>query len=259
MGILKSFTDELRKVQAEREAQLLLEVLRRRLGDLTFGDLAALITSPLGKKLAVVKVSEAFTVATTSAPTVVTTPAAEGTRTSPAAPKAAKTSSKKASKSSRVKSDRKAKGKAAKPSNPREPKAAKAPKAERSAKKSTKKTAAKKTTTKALASAKPATTPATTPSSAAEGRKGAAAASITPSQATGPREVSARTAAGRIAYDDSIVAALRETGDWISGTALRAKVGGSRDQLRFGLSRLATEGMITRIGERDATRYKLSG
>jgi outer membrane biosynthesis protein TonB len=251
MGILKSFTDELRKVQAEREAQLLLEVLRRRLGDLTFGDLAALITSPLGKKLASVKVSEAFAVATASAPTVVTTPGVEETRTSPVAPKAAKSSSKKASKSSRAKPDRKAKGKAAKPSNPREPKAAKA---ERSAKKSTKKTAEKKTT-KALASAKPATTP----SSAAEGRKGAAAASTTPPQATGPREVSARTAAGRIAYDDSIVAALREAGDWISGTALRAKVGGSRDQLRFGLSRLATEGMITRIGERDATRYKLIG
>jgi hypothetical protein len=129
MGILKSFTDELRKVQAEREAQLLLEVLRRRLGDLTFGDLAALITSPLGKKLAAVKVSEAFAVATASAPTVVTTPAVEETRTSPADPKAAKTSSKKASKSSRAKPDRKAKGKAAKPSNPREPKAAKAPKA----------------------------------------------------------------------------------------------------------------------------------
>ncbi|MBK8260002.1 MAG: hypothetical protein IPK80_01540 [Nannocystis sp.] len=254
MGTLKSFTDELRKVQAEREAQLLLEVLRRRLGDLTFGDLAALITSPLGKKLAVVKVSEAFAVATASAPTVVTTPAVEETRTSPAAPKAAKTSSKKASKSSRAKPDRKAKGKAVKPSNPREPKAAKAPKAERSAKKSTKKTAAKKTT-KALASTKPATTP----NSAAEGRKDAAAASITPPQATGPREVSARTAEGRIAYGNSIVAALREAGDWISGTALRAKVGGSSDQLRLGLSRLAAEGMITRIGERDATRYKLSG
>jgi hypothetical protein len=235
VGILKSFTDELRKVQAEREAQLLLEVLRRRLGELTFGDLAALITSPLGKKLAVVKVSEAFAAATASAGVpVVTTP-------SPVAPRAAKTSSKKASKSNGAKPDRK--GKAVKPSKAREPKVAKvakAAKAERSAKRSTKKTAAKRTT-KALASAKPATTP----SSAAEGRKGA--------------EVSARTKEGRIAYDNSIVAAMREAGDWISGTALRAQVGGSRDQLRFGLSRLAAKGMITRIGERDATRYKLTG
>jgi hypothetical protein len=255
VGIFKSFTDELRKVQAEREAQLLLEVLRRRLGDLTFGDLAALIISPLGKKLASVKVSEAFAVATASAAApVVTTHAVEELRTSPADPRSAKTSSKKASKSNGAKPDRKAKGKAAKPSNAREPKVAKAPKAERSAKKSTKKTAARKTT-KALASAKPATTP----SSTAEGRKGAAAALITPPQATGPREVSARTAEGRIAYDNSIVATMREAGDWISGTALRAKVGGSRDQLRFGLSRLAAKGMITRIGERDATRYKLIG
>jgi hypothetical protein len=63
MGVLKSFTDELRKVQAEREAQLLLEVLRRRLGDLTFGDLTALLISPLGKKLAALKVSESFVAA----------------------------------------------------------------------------------------------------------------------------------------------------------------------------------------------------
>ena len=84
MGILKSFTDELRKVQAEREAQLLLEVLRRRLGDLTFGDLAALLTSPLGKSLAAVKVSEAFAAAPVSAAApVVTTPEAEETRASP--------------------------------------------------------------------------------------------------------------------------------------------------------------------------------
>jgi hypothetical protein len=127
VGILKSFTDELRKVQAEREAQLLLEVLRRRLGELTFGDLAALITSPLGKKLAAVRVSEAFAAGTASAAVpVVTTPSVAEPRTSPVAPRAAKAR------------------------EPQVAKAAKATKAERSAKRSTKKTAAKKTT-KALA------------------------------------------------------------------------------------------------------------
>jgi hypothetical protein len=99
MGVLKFFTDELRKVQAEREAQLLLEVLRRRLGDLTFGDLTALLISPLGKKLAALKVSESF---------VAAAPA------SAAAPVVEKTSSKKSSL---------AKAKAAKPPKAREPKA----------------------------------------------------------------------------------------------------------------------------------------
>ena len=57
MGILKTFTDELRRVQAERETQDLLEVLRRRLDTLTFGELAGLVTSTLGKGLATVKIS----------------------------------------------------------------------------------------------------------------------------------------------------------------------------------------------------------
>lgn len=60
MGVLKTFTDELRRVQAERETQDLLEVLRRKIDVLTFGDLAGLITSALGKKLAAVKVSALF-------------------------------------------------------------------------------------------------------------------------------------------------------------------------------------------------------
>jgi uncharacterized membrane protein len=254
MGVLKSFTDELRKVQAEREAQLLLEVLRRRLGDLTFGDLTALLISPLGKKLAALKVSESF---------VAAAPA------SAAAPVAEKTSSKK---SSLAKAKAKAKAKAAKPTKAREAKAtkptkavkppkatkptkaAKAPKTAQ-APKAPKTTAAKKTT-KAPASAKPATTL----SSAAE-HKVAAPAPLTPPQAsaTGPRKGSAPSEESRIAYDQSIVAALREAGDWTAATELRAKVGGTRDQIWLGLRRLTAEGMITRIGEREATRYKLAG
>jgi outer membrane biosynthesis protein TonB len=258
MGVLKSFTDELRKVQAEREAQLLLEVLRRRLGDLTFGDLTALLISPLGKKLAALKVSESFVAAapaSAAAPVVV-----EETRTPPKAPKAEKTSSKKSSLA-------KAKAKAAKPHKTREAKAAKPPKAVKPPKatkppkaakapKAPKTTAAKKTT-KAPASVKPATTL----SSAAEGHKVAAPAPLTPPQAsaTGPRKGSAPSEESRIAYDQSIVAALREAGDWTAATELRAKVGGTRDQIWLGLRRLTAEGMITRIGEREATRYKLAG
>jgi outer membrane biosynthesis protein TonB len=259
MGVLKSFTDELRKVQAEREAQLLLEVLRRRLGDLTFGDLTALLISPLGKKLAALKVSESFVAAapaSAAAPVVV-----EETRTPPKA-KAEKTSSKKSSLA-------KAKAKAAKPHKTREakaakppkavkpPKATKPPKAAKAAKapKAPKTTVAKKTT-KAPASAKPATTL----SSAAE-HKVAAPAPLTPPQAsaTGPRKGSAQSEESRIAFDQSIVAALHEAGDWTAATELRAKVGGTRDQIWLGLRRLTAEGMITRIGEREATRYKLAG
>jgi outer membrane biosynthesis protein TonB len=249
MGVLKFFTDELRKVQAEREAQLLLEVLRRRLGDLTFGDLTALLISPLGKKLAALKVSESF---------VAAAPA------SAAAPVAEKTSSKKSSL---------AKAKAAKPPKAREPKATKPTKTVKATKptkavkapkptkavKATKtvqapkapKTTAVNKTTKAPASAKPATTL----SSAAEHK----VAALAQASATGPRKGAAPSQESRIAYDQSIVAALREAGDWTAATELRAKVGGTGEQIWLGLRRLTAEGMITRIGERDATRYKLVG
>jgi outer membrane biosynthesis protein TonB len=218
MGVLKSFTDELRKVQAEREAQLLLEVLRRRLGDLTFGDLTALLISPLGKKLAALKVSESF---------VAAAPA------SAAAPVAEKTSSKKSS-LAKAKAKRKPESRSPKPTKPKATKPTKAVKAPKPTKavKATKtvqapkapKTTAVNKTTKAPASAKPATTL----SSAAE-HKVAAPAPLTPPQAsaTGPRKGAAPSQESRIAYDQSIVAALREAGDWTAATELRAKVGGT--------------------------------
>ncbi|MBK8266545.1 MAG: hypothetical protein IPK80_35120 [Nannocystis sp.] len=254
MGVLKSFTDELRKVQAEREAQLLLEVLRRRLGDLTFGDLTALLISPLGKKLAALKVSESFVAAapaSAAAPVVV-----EETRTPPKA--SSKKSSLAKAKAKAVKPHKTREAKAAKPPKAvKPPKATKPPKAAKAAKapKAPKTTVAKKTT-KAPASAKPATTP----SSAAE-HKVAAPAPLAPLQAsaTGPRKGSAQSEESRIAFDQSIVAALREAGDWTAATELRAKVGGTRDQIWLGLRRLTAEGMIARIGEREATRYKLVG
>jgi hypothetical protein len=183
---------------------------------------------------------------------------------SAAAPVAEKTSSKK---SSLAKA--KAKAKAAKPPKAREPKATKPTKAVKAPKptkavKATKtvqapkapKTTAVNKTTKAPASAKPATTL----SSAAE-HKVAAPAPLTPPQAsaTGPRNGAAPSQESRIAYDQSIVAALREAGDWTAATELRAKVGGTGEQIWLGLRRLTAEGMITRIGERDATRYKLVG
>ncbi|MBK8265650.1 MAG: hypothetical protein IPK80_30510 [Nannocystis sp.] len=257
MGVLKSFTDELRKVQAEREAQLLLEVLRRRLGDLTFGDLTALLISPLGKKLAALKVSESF---------VAAAPA------SAAAPVAEKTSSKK---SSLAKAKATATSTATKPPKAREPKATKPTKTVKATKptktvKATKPTKAVKAPKTAQAPKAPKTTavnkttkvpasakPATTLSSAAEHK--VAAPAPPQASATGPRKGSAPSEESRIAYDQSIVAALREAGDWTAATELRAKVGGTRDQIWLGLRRLTAEGMITRIGEREATRYKLAG
>jgi hypothetical protein len=121
----------------------------------------------------------------------------------------------------------------------------------------TPRTTAVNKTTKAPASAKPATTPI----SATEGHKVAAPAPLTPPQAsaTGPRKGSAQSEESRIAYDQSIVAALRGAGDWTAATELRAKVGGTREQIWLGLRRLTAEGTITRIGEREATRYKLVG
>jgi hypothetical protein len=256
MGVLKSFTDELRKVQAEREAQLLLEVLRRRLGDLTFGDLTALLISPLGKKLAALKVSESFVAA---APASAAAPVVE--ETSSKAPKSKPREGEgepREGEGEGAKPHKTQEAKATKPTKAvKAPKPTKAPKATKTvqAPKAPKTTVVNKTT-KAPASAKPATTL----SSAAE-HKVAAPAPLTPPQAsaTGPRKGSAPSQESRIAYDQSIVAALREAGDWTAATELRAKVGGTRDQIWLGLRRLTAEGMITRIGEREATRYKLVG
>ena len=215
MDVLKSVADEFRKIQAEREGQLLLEVLRR-LCDLTFGDLATLMASPLGKKLASVKLSEAFVAMPEKAPAPVSpAPVGQSAGAAPASPTKSK-------RKTRAKAGRKPKVKAKTRS-----------KTTRSATKSAKKVPAKKASKTRASTAAPPRHPATA-------------------------KVSARSEEGRVAYDQAILAVLRELGDWASSTALRARVGGSKDQLWFAGRRRAKEGKLVRMGERDKTRYRLS-
>lgn len=107
-----------------------------------------------------------------------------------------------------------------------------------------KKTAAKKTGKKAAGKT-------------AAGKK--AAKKAAKAEPAGAAEVSARTIEGRTQYDETVIAALRTAGDWVSATRLREAIGGSDNQVRIALRRLIDEGKVARRGERNATEYRLGG
>jgi len=73
-------------------------------------------------------------------------------------------------------------------------------------------------------------------------------------------KVNARSVAGRERYDAAVLAALRASPEaGTSSTDLLAATGGTLPQLRLALGRLVAAGKVNREGERDQTRYTLSG
>lgn len=317
MGILKTVTDELRRVQAERALQDLLEVVRRQIDVLTFGDLAGLVSSPLGKQLAAVKLSAAFGPPPDPEAAATSMPAGAGAAVAavPAASKMTRRAAgKKTARKGKAKTNVKAKSASSSTAKRTSTKSRASTKRGRPAK--AKKAASTKTTAASSAPARGAVlaketavlrvlaaseTPLTirevlgaaklslsqasrtlqrlvaagkiqmigpknrptyaltqgTAAEASEPTLTSPAAGPTPTTSKArPLEVTARTLAGRAAYDGAILAALRDAGDWTAATDLRAKVGGSSDQLRFGLGRLAAAGKLTKTGERGNTRYK---
>ena len=58
MGLLESLHSDLRRAQADQEVTLLVQVLRGRINDLTFGDLRQILNSRLGEGLAARHVSD---------------------------------------------------------------------------------------------------------------------------------------------------------------------------------------------------------
>ncbi len=64
-----------------------------------------------------------------------------------------------------------------------------------------------------------------------------------------------RTKAGRIAYDDSMLDALRTSESPMSAVELRDLNGGTPDQARKALNRLIEEGKVSFSGKARGTRY----
>lgn len=122
-----------------------------------------------------------------------------------------------------------------------------------SGKKGTTKKGSKKKSAKAKA--KKTTTTGDVAMAGAKGGKGSAGSGAKP----GAVAVTSRTIEGRKAYDTAILNTLRVAGDWVTMSDVQQKVGGSEEQVRIGLRRLMEGGSIERIGERQATRYKLAG
>lgn len=78
-----------------------------------------------------------------------------------------------------------------------------------------------------------------------------------PTKASKPKEVETRTPAGRRAYDEGMLAALREMDEPVGVGPLMDKVGGSNLQARAALNRLIAQGKITWAGKARGTRYMI--
>lgn len=70
--------------------------------------------------------------------------------------------------------------------------------------------------------------------------------------------VNVRTPAGRIAYDDAVLATVAEAGRDISAQQVRSKVGGTPAQARAALNRLIDLNKIGYKGKARATKYYVS-
>jgi len=68
MKFVEQVQSELKKAVLQHQSDLILQVLRRRSGELTFGDLRALLSHQLGRGLTEVRVAEIFADAATSLP-----------------------------------------------------------------------------------------------------------------------------------------------------------------------------------------------
>ena len=74
--------------------------------------------------------------------------------------------------------------------------------------------------------------------------------------ASGTRSPNTRSAAGRAAFDEAVLAALKQLGgEQIAAVDVRAEVGGSAAQVRSALDRLIEAGKVTFEGRTRATRY----
>ena len=69
MKFVEQVQSDLKKAVLQHQSDLILQVLRRRSGELTFGDLRALLFNQLGRGLTDVRVAEIFADAATSLPT----------------------------------------------------------------------------------------------------------------------------------------------------------------------------------------------
>ncbi len=70
------------------------------------------------------------------------------------------------------------------------------------------------------------------------------------------KTVDTRTAEGRAAYDEAVLAAVRDAGGDVRAEALLAAVGGTASQLRASLHRAIEGKLVVRKGKARATTYR---
>lgn len=269
MGFVQLIQKDLEQALAEQQRVVLVQVLRRRIATMTFAELRELLASPLGKALRSVKVVEVLAVAAE-------VPAPSSSKAAATKGKVSKAKPTKKSKAAARKPAKKAKTKPIK-KKPQAPAASATPAA----------SAPAASATTAAPEAAGATVQAPPPASEAEkkqvkktgkkqakkqgkktGKKQAKKAGKKPAKKAGagkaasnaksPPGMSAEQAAEMARYNASVLALVREAGGWVTSSALHEKSGGSINQLRLALHKLATGGEIVREGERGNTRYRIA-
>lgn len=105
----------------------------------------------------------------------------------------------------------------------------------------------RKSVAKAPAEAKPAKEPAAAPAKAPKAPKAEAAP-----------EVNTRTPAGREAFDNAVLEALRAIGGPAGAGEIQRRVGGTNMQVRSAVNRLIEAGQVTWTGKARGTRYRLA-
>jgi hypothetical protein len=256
MGFIEDFKADLQQLQVESQRDLVVQVLRSRVGEMTFDELRALLSSPLGRGLGSTRVGEVLAVGTPPSTQQPVAPT-KAKVTAKAKKGRAKARKKRPTKAGRVAAVRKdlrpdvlaRLQSASKPLNLRElvealgadprtiRKALEGLLAEGSI------VASGRVPKLRYAAAEKPQKAARAPRAKKAGRQKAA--------------VTGRTVAGKAAYEAAVLAALRDAGERAPISALIEKTGGTDNQLRAALHRLIAAGKVDRVGERDRTRYSL--
>lgn len=246
MGFLEVFKANLQQLQVESQRELVIQVLRARIGEMTFDDLQTLLASPLGHGLGKMRIGEVLAVET-SAATPPTRPRAKAKkkRTKAQKPRTAKAGGRATARRD-LRTDALATLQSASaPLNLRELVEALG--------------ADRRTVRKALAvlvAQGSIVTAGRAPKLRYSISEKPQRAARTP-RAKKAGRVSGRTTEGRATYEAAVLAALRDKGEHTPLNVLIKETGGTDNQLRAALRRLIAEGKVDRTGERDRTRYSV--
>lgn len=267
MKLLEQVQSDLKKAVLQHQSDLLLQVLRRRADELTFGDIRALLADPLGRGLTDVRVVTLFADAATSPPAGRGKELGEKAPRQPqprgAAKKASKSVSHQRAPSSKLSTENQITAVLA------VLQAAKAPLS--SSQIATKVKVHRRTARTILQKLSEAkrvvvsgssrfTRYALAPSrSGAQADDGASPARRKTTASGGkPSRSTAKSTGSDADYDAAVLATLRAS-DWLSSSELQATVGGTIEKVRGSLQRLISAKQAARAGEHKYTRYAIWG